>query len=324
MRGQIIGKADEEQAKQEAIARSMAIPQPRRLALARTLLARATELRNDVRQDLANETFGADDIQMETYNDIARDAAFLFPADPVLGTPVEMPDGSLRTYGTPWARGRVMANDLTAKRLDARLTRLVNGLEGVFGEVPHDDEPARTASEVLAETGAPDAVRVRDELEELRSGSPTAIEDRKFEFVSDDALRAVLVADYREAQLAFQAGAFKASAILSGGILEGLLTNFLRSDSATKLDQFEDATAEFPRKDGEISWDWIGLTKLIEATNALPVLGEGVRSLIQGARDFRDTVHPAAEARKGTRAGLEEAELLLSLVRLLYRDLSNL
>jgi len=45
--------------------------------------------------------------------------------------------------------------------------------------------------------------------------------------------------------------------------------------------------------------------------------------MAEGARAVRDTIHANAEVRLRTRASAEEAELLLVLIRLIYRDLGH-
>ena len=306
------------------LAASRALPPERRIELAYDVLSRARRLRDEVREDLRLQRFGADDVQMDMYNDLANDAAFLLPDHPVLGGGlVLMPDAVLQSYGTIFPI-QSMANYLPARRLESRLSRLLDSLEMVLGEAATDAPPLRPAAEVLAEAQTSETREIRQALDALLRQQPELppVDARDFNFVGDPKIRAVLVADYVEAQRAFASGAFKAAAILAGGVIEGMLLDYLRRPSITAHSKYAEATENFPTTDGAVNWSRVSLTNLIRAASQLGVLGAG-RKLVEGARDFRDTVHPTAEVRLGARAGREEAELLLALVRLIYRDLSS-
>ncbi len=149
---------DEEAAKRRALAKSRALAPEQRIAMARDILNRAEQLRNEVREDLRLQRWGADDVQMEEYNDLANNLAFLFPDDSLLGGGlILMPDAMLQSYGTPLAIGS-MPNDLPSLRLQARLTRLVNGLEMVLG-VPVGESPSHPPA-VDAESQKPVRPRI--------------------------------------------------------------------------------------------------------------------------------------------------------------------
>lgn len=147
---------DEDAARREAIEASRALSTGRRSALAHAVLDRAKRLRDEVREDLRLQRWGADDVQMDEYNDFANNLAWLFPDDPVLGGLILMPDANLKSYGILVPIGS-MKNDLPSLRLQARLTRLINGLEMVLG-VPVDEAPPQPHA---AGTGSQRPVRPR-------------------------------------------------------------------------------------------------------------------------------------------------------------------
>lgn len=131
----------------------------------------------------------------------------------------------------------------------------------------------------------------------------------------------MLVSDWIEAQKAFAAGAYKAAALLVGGLLEGLLVNALQRPDIASGSEYVAAVRGFPRLRGskDINWDRVSLQQLIEAAVSLQTVSETAAHLASGARDFRDTVHPLAEVRLAERAQLEEAKVLMALFELLYR-----
>ncbi len=159
--------ADEEATKREALEASRALSPERRIALARDILDRAKRLRDEVSEDLRLQRWGADDMQMEIYNDFANGVAWLFPDDPVLaGALILMPDAILQSYGTLWPIG-AMTKDLPSLRLQARLTRLINRLEMVLG-VPAGEAPPQPHA---AGTGSQRPVRPRIFISHSGEGS---------------------------------------------------------------------------------------------------------------------------------------------------------
>jgi len=295
-----------------------------RIDRVRILLRQAEELRRQVQLNLAAKRFGSDDVQMKAYNDLGIEAASLFPDDPILGQLVLMPDAVMQYFGT-FAPVTSMPLALPSERLEAHLTRLVNRLQAILGEPSKEVSPAKTAQEVLRNERKGEVQRILDALDELRRRQPTLppVEVRDFDFVSDPALRKILKDDFVEAQRAFAVGAFKASAILAGGLIEGMLLDTLRKPEIVTRDRYQSVVARFPKVEDEINWDKVSLSHLLAAARELDLIDEAAGRMAEGARDFRDTVHPKAELRQKIRAHREEAELLLALTKLIYRQLSE-
>ncbi len=131
----------------------------------------------------------------------------------------------------------------------------------------------------------------------------------------------MLAKDYLEAQRSYAVDAFKASAVLAAGIIEGMLLDAIQWPEVLAHPDYPAAVSKFPARDGAINWDKVSLRFLIAAAVAVGLLATTSGRMAEGATDFRDTVHPNAELRLGARAGREESELLLALVRLMYRQL---
>jgi len=295
-----------------------------RIDRVRILLRQAEELRRQVQLNLAAQRFGSDDVQMKAYNDLVIETAPLFPDDPILGEMVLMPDAVMQYFGT-FAPVTSMPPALGSERLEAHLTRLVNRLRAILGEPSKEIPPPKTAQEVLRNERKGEVQRILDALDELRRKQPTlpSVEERDFDFVSDPALRKILTDDFVEAQRAFAVAAFKASAILAGGLIEGMLLDTLRKPEIVTRDRYQSAVARFPKVEDEINWDKVSLSHLLAAARELDLIDEAAGRMAEGARDFRDTVHPKAELRQKIRAHREEAELLLALMKLIYRQLSE-
>lgn len=149
-------------------------------------------------------------------------------------------------------------------------------------------------------------IRLINRLEMLLGEEPTQqpLDERDFSFVADQKLRKVLTSDFIEAQRAFIAETYKACGLLCGGLIEGMLLDIVQS-----------------RSDQPINWDRVSMTDLIKMSTGLSLVSNPVLKFAEGARDIRDTVHPRAEVRQGSRASRDEAEILLQLVKLIYNDL---
>ena len=215
-----------------------------------------------------------------------------------------------------------MPPDLPSQRLAEHLTRLINRLEFLLGEPEVPKRPARAAGDVLRQEQSPDVRQIIDALDQLSSGRQQ-LQPLDFAFVADEDLRLVLNLDFVEAQRAFAADAFKACALLACGLIEGMLFDALQTPSVVSRADYAQAVARLPRTGPTINWDKVSMTQLIEATRDLQLVGQSALRFVHGARDFRDTVHPRAEVREQMRAGREEAQLLLALVNLIYRDLGR-
>lgn len=284
----------------------------------------ARELRERVRQDLRDHTFGVDDINMNAYNGLIQSAANLFPGDQILnGGMRTMPDSVLRSFGQLIPISQ-MPVDLPSKRLEAHLSMLIDRMELLVGKLPTNASAERAASEVLQEEQNNEIRDILNALEALSQQQPElpALDQRDFEFIANERLRHLLIKDFVEAQRAFAANAYKASSLLCGGIIEGMLLDRLQQPEIASQPKYVQAVSKFPKVgSGDINWDRVSLTQLIDAAGDLGLLANSALKLAPGARDFRDTVHPNAELRERLRAGKEEAELLLAFVKLVYRDL---
>lgn len=179
----------------------------------RRILRKAEELRERIRQNIAANRFRDDDIQMDSYNALVEQACNLFLEDPVLnGQLVRMPDQVLQGFQYPWGNIRDMLLDMPSKRLEERLTILIDRLEFVLGRIVPSVKPA------VAATGQKDAdvVEILEKLEALEQAKKQlpVPEARSFDFVVGAKLRQVLVLDYQEAQMDFAAGSYESAAIL--------------------------------------------------------------------------------------------------------------
>lgn len=294
----------------------------------RVLLRQAIELRDRVRASIAQGKFAGDDIQMKRYNQFIKAAANLFPEDPVLnGEMVAMPDATLQSFGTLFDV-RQMPLDMPSRRLEERLVFLIDRLELVLGGCADESVQLSAPTELPMQRVGDRSQMVLDSVAELRSRpiELPPVDVRDFDFVASASLRQMLANDYVEAQRGYQVGAFKASTILSGSLLEGMLFDILHRTELVALAEYQAATANFakkgPKDKQSIDWDKVSLAQLIGSAVKMRIIPESIGKMGEGLKDFRDAVHPNAELRNKARAQNEEAHLALSLVKLVYRYVS--
>ena len=151
------------------------------------------------------------------------------------------------------------------------------------------------------------------------AGPERTLIDLDLAFMQDDQLRNIVVNDFTEAQRAYYADAPKSAALLCGAVIEGMLLDVLRRPEVEEDEHFIAFLKE--RNWKEINWDQTSLTVFLGLAQTLKRIRPTTFKMAEGMRDFRDTVHPAAEARSESRAGVRDATLLLEIVQLLADDL---
>ena len=145
-------------------------------------------------------------------------------------------------------------------------------------------------------------------------GAPTAVPARPgvrgdFWFMADSDLQRQLALDWREAQDAHQAQAWKACVLLCGGILEGLLAEVLGG---------EGPSPGSPPATGAPDWN---PAALLEVSGKREVLGGAALPVRQCLQLFRALIQPVPRARLGLSVTQDDAEASMHAVRTLLKRL---
>lgn len=258
-----------------------------RLTRGKQLLQQVRVLLNQVQENIRKQRFMSDDVCMKAYNDLIEAASNLFPEDPVLnGGMVIMPDAYIN--GISWAY-LLKFPEITSQRTKEHLTRLINRLEILLGEEP----------------------------------THQLLDERDFSFLTDPKLREVLRLDFIDAQKSFAVGIYKACGLLCGSLIEGMLLDILQGPSVVTEAQLIEFVNKLnlPHRGKSIDWNKVSMSNLIRMSSELGLVDSRALRFAEGARDTRDTVHPRAEIRQGSRVSREEALILLELVKLIYNNL---
>ena len=146
-------------------------------------------------------------------------------------------------------------------------------------------------------------------------GEPSA---SVFASVESEVLRRQLETDWVEAIAVYNAKAWKATLILCGSVLEGLLLNALLTDEAAADNMLKTLrTRAAPRL-----WRW-GLGDLIDVANQTGLLDAGAHHLSRAVTEYRNLVHPGRQLRSGISANEEEAGIAINAVKICLRSLSE-
>jgi hypothetical protein len=181
-----------------------------------------------------------------------------------------------------------------------------------FYEVSDDDwEPYYVGKGICAHL-ARVLGRLKGEIEQTAPSPVT--EAKKFPFIHDSDIRILVERDILEAQRAYVAECWKSVIILSGGMIEAILTDLLLANHARAKD-----SSKAPKDSDITRWH---LNDLIEVAVDLDLVSSGVAILSHSIRDYRNLVHPGNELRNKLVFGAEEARISLEVLSMVHRDLS--
>ena len=154
-----------------------------------------------------------------------------------------------------------------------------------------------------------------------QAGPARTIVDLDLAFMQDDVLRNITASDFTEAQRCYYADSPKAAALLFGAALEGMLLDVLRRPDIEEDERFSAFLRQNNRR--RIVWSRASLHLLLNLAEALRLIRPTTARLATSVVDFRNTVHPAAEAHSGSRSTVREANILLQVVELVATDLQS-
>ena len=129
-----------------------------------------------------------------------------------------------------------------------------------------------------------------------------------FDFITDEQFRASLASDYREMKASEDAQCWKAVLVLSGSIVEALLTEYLVVSGI--------------RPNGKSPLE-IDLSKAIEACEAEGVIRKETSALCTVIKGYRNLIHPGRVIRLGEEINPEGAAIASKLVSLITHEVAQ-
>lgn len=130
-----------------------------------------------------------------------------------------------------------------------------------------------------------------------------------FDFISDQNFREILVRDYKELKSCLKTGSIKCVLILSGSIIEAVLTEYF---------------LQFPPEESN-SNDILksNLNTLIEYAVQSSIISENEKKLAEVVKDYRNLIHPGREIRKGKKLNLETAEISKRILNIIIESVKS-
>jgi hypothetical protein len=141
------------------------------------------------------------------------------------------------------------------------------------------------------------------------------IQKREFPFIKNTDLKKIVERDYQEIQRAYISNCWKSVIILSGGIIEAILTDLLVNNIVKTL-----AAKSAPKEKDVNKWEF---SKLIDVSVELKYVSDGMQKLSHPIREYRNLVHPSNEIRNKLIFSAEEAKIAVEILHILHRDLSH-
>ena len=150
---------------------------------------------------------------------------------------------------------------------------------------------------------------------------PAAAAGIDLDWLADPDLASVGESDFEEARRAYQARTFKAVYVLSGSVLEGVLTDAIerRLDEACKFLKSVRGDKAPKRKHFE-SW---GLATYIECAEGIGLLSSDLIGTAGSVKNWRNAIHPERQIRKDVSIDLDRARLALAAVQAVIADVRS-
>lgn len=128
-----------------------------------------------------------------------------------------------------------------------------------------------------------------------------------FDFISDNRLRIILERDYSELNKCFESGCYKSVLILSGSLIESVIVEFLINKP--------------PEGYKEKKILSLSLGDLIDLALSVKLIDERIKSLSTVVKNYRNLIHPGRELRLNEQFDRETANVSVSLVRLILKEI---
>lgn len=131
----------------------------------------------------------------------------------------------------------------------------------------------------------------------------------KFEFINDLKFKKILLRDYEELVKCYEIKASKSVLILCGSIVESILTEY-----------FIDSLQEGKSKEDILQ---MSLGKLLELAEEKNIITSKIKRLSSVIQDYRNLIHPGREVRKSESFSNEDAEISMSLLRIIIDSIKT-
>ena len=129
----------------------------------------------------------------------------------------------------------------------------------------------------------------------------------KFDFITDDKFRSILERDYEELAQCLETKSSKSVLILSGSIIEAILTDYFLSFPPENYNKKEILSLD--------------LYKLIEHANKIGLISQSTKDLSTVLKNYRNLIHPGREIRKSESFDFDTAVVAKSLLNIIAKEI---
>jgi len=130
-----------------------------------------------------------------------------------------------------------------------------------------------------------------------------------FDFISDTRLRIILERDYTELSRCFESECYKSVLILSGSLIEAVIIEFFINKPPTGYSEKKLLS--------------LSLGDLIDLALSVKLIDERIKSLSTVVKNYRNLIHPGRELRLNEQFDKETANVSVSLVRLILKEIKT-
>lgn len=129
----------------------------------------------------------------------------------------------------------------------------------------------------------------------------------QFEFVNDETFQIILERDYEEVQKCLETKSSKSILVLSGSIVEALLSDYFIENLPFGQTQTTILSAT--------------LFELLDFAEAVGIITKSEKNLATVIKEYRNLIHPGREVRKNEQFDFETAQLAFQILNLLIRKI---
>ena len=133
---------------------------------------------------------------------------------------------------------------------------------------------------------------------------------QEFDFIADERFREILARDYSELQLCYEAKATKSVLVLSGSIIESILTEYFILFPVNNLTEKQILGAT--------------LNDLIDWAVNEKVISSKEKNLCVVIKEYRNLIHPGREIRKNEKFDFESAKIAKSVLELIIKSIRTI
>ena len=134
----------------------------------------------------------------------------------------------------------------------------------------------------------------------------------KFAFIKDEEFKKNIISDYNEVVSCHHAGSYKACLVLSGSIIEAILSYYLSYINYSK---------KLPKN--KTSLLELDLIDLINIAKSEKIISKNAESMSHVIREYRNLIHPGRKIRLKEVVEKEESQVALAILDLTIKEIEN-